>query len=107
MQSIGGDTGRPHSAAFVRVGHRAVLIDLSALYPNSPHFDGVYQPDGLQIRAIHLGVLTEWGRDEWGAWYGKVTYTITARNREERMTHWVPAWALRPAPESGAGADRG
>ncbi|GAB91001.1 hypothetical protein [Gordonia rhizosphera] len=97
MQWIGGDSGQPRPPAFVRVGHKAVLIDLNALYPNAPHFSGEYHPDGLQIRSVHLGVLTEWGRDEWGAWYGKVTYTIAAKDRQEKVTHWVPAWALRPA----------
>ncbi|MEO9328082.1 MULTISPECIES: hypothetical protein [Gordonia] len=97
MKWIGGDTGRPHRPSFVRVGHKAVLIDLGALFPNAPHFVGEYHPDGLQIRSVHLGVLTEWGRDEWGAWYGKVTYTITAKDRQEKVTHWVPGWALRPA----------
>lgn len=91
---------RPTTPAGVRAGrpqggaHRP-----GRLYPNAPHFTGEYNPEGLQIRSVHLGVLTEWGgRDEWGgAWYGKVTYTITAKDRQEKVTHWVPSWALRPA----------
>ena len=78
---------------------KAVLIDLGALFPNAPHFVGEYHPDGLQIRSVHLGVLTEWGRDEWGAWYGKVPYPIPAKDRQEKVTHWVPGWALRPAED--------
>ncbi|MFW0786065.1 hypothetical protein AAFP35_16245 [Gordonia sp. CPCC 206044] len=97
MQSIGGDSGRPRRRAFVPAGHRAVLIDLGALFPSAPHFSGTYHPDGLQIRSVRLGVLTEWGIDEWGAWFGKVSYTVVAKGREEKVTHWVPAWALRPA----------
>lgn len=101
MRAIGGDSGQPRGPAFVRVGHRAVLIDLASLFPQPPHHDGVYQPDGLQIRTVTLGVLTEWGRGEWGDWYGRVTYSVTARGRREEVTHWVPAWALRPAPVRG------
>ncbi|AFA73459.1 hypothetical protein GPOL_c24300 [Gordonia polyisoprenivorans VH2] len=85
----------------MRVGHRAVLIDLNALYPQTPHHSGTYHPDGLQIRKVATGVLTEWGLSEWGEWYGKVTYTLSARDRQESVTHWVPAWALRPADGPG------
>lgn len=102
MRAIGGDSGQPRGPAFLRVGHRAVLIDLAALFPQAPHHAGNYQPDGLQIRTVVLGVLTEWGRGEWGDWYGKVTYPIAARDRREEVTHWVPAWALRPAPTAGS-----
>lgn len=101
MKQVGGDSGQPRGPAFVPVGHRAVLVDLNALYPQTPHFSGIYHPDGLQIRSVHLGVLTEWGRSEWGEWYGKVTYTIIAKGRAEQVTHWVPAWALRPAERRG------
>lgn len=99
MRAIGGDSGRPGNAsAFHHVGHRAVLIDLAALFPTPPHFEGRYQPDGLQIRSVHLGVLTAWSMDDWGCWFGRVTYTVKTTSREEQVTHWVPAWALRPAP---------
>lgn len=43
MQSIGGHNGQPRSQACFAVGHRAVLIDLAALFPTPPHFDGSYQ----------------------------------------------------------------
>lgn len=97
MKRIGGDSGQPRRPSFVKVGHRSVLIDLNALYPPTPHHTGTYHPDGLQVRKITLGVLTEWGVTEWGEWYGKVTYSVSARHREESVTHWVPGWALRPA----------
>ncbi|WP_059035422.1 hypothetical protein [Gordonia desulfuricans] len=99
MARIGGDSGRPHRPAFVRVGHRAVQIDLNALYPQTPHHSGTYHPDGLQVRKIVTGVLTEWALSEWGEWYGKVTYTLTARDRQESVTHWVPGWALKPTDD--------
>ncbi len=96
-QSIGGDNGQPQRPAFYRVGHKPVLIDLAALYPNAPHFEGTYCPDGLQIRSVHRGVLTEWARSEWGDFFGKVTYKITAKGPEDEVTHWVPAWVLKPS----------
>ncbi|NDZ93608.1 hypothetical protein G3I13_23900 [Streptomyces sp. SID6673] len=97
MKWIGGDSGQPRRPVYFPVGHKAVLVDLNALYPQTPHYTGEYFPDGLQIRSVHLGVLTAWARSEWGEWYGKVSYTIAAKDREEKVTHWVPGWALRPA----------
>ena len=102
MKAIAGDNGQPHGQAYYPVGHRAVLIDLAALFPTPPHFEGRYQPDGLQIRAVHTGVLTAWMKDEWGCFFGRVTYTVKAKDREEKVTHWVPAWALKPTvPPAG------
>ena len=94
---IGGDSGQPRRPAFVKVGHMAVTVDLITLYAYQPHHSGSYHPDGLQFRKKTMGVLTEWGMTEWGEWFGKVTYTIPAKGREEKVTHWVPGWALRPA----------
>lgn len=97
MKAIGGDLGQPRRPAFVKVPAREVLIDLVALYPLPPHLDGKYHPDGLQIRQIHRGVLTEWGISEsTGEWFGKVTYTVRARLREDTVTQWVPGWCLKP-----------
>ena len=101
VADIGGDGGQPRGSAFVRVGHVAVSIDLVTLYAYQPHHSGIYHPDGLQFRRKTLGVLTEWGMTEWGEWFGKVTYTIPARGREEKVTHWVPGWALRPVEAPG------
>lgn len=105
MARIGGDSGRPHRPAFVRVGHRAVLIDLNALYPQTPPPQCTYHPDGLQIRKVATGVLTEWGLSEWGEWYGKVTYTLSARDRQESVTHWCPRGPCVP-PMAPVGSGR-
>ncbi|WP_076480737.1 hypothetical protein [Williamsia sterculiae] len=100
MPPIKGDLGQPRRKVFYKVGHKAVLIDLGALYPRVAHHSGRYHPKGLQVDKVVTGVLTGWHLSEWGHWYGRVTYTVAAGVWEEQVTHWVPAWVLRPVKDT-------
>lgn len=74
-----------------------VLIDLGALFPRAPHRTGRYQPDGLQMDRVVAGTLSCWGLCEQGEWWGLVSYAIGHGGQRQRVTHWAPAWTLRPA----------
>jgi hypothetical protein len=96
---IGGDSGQPRRDPFIQVKNTPVIIDLVTLYSYEPFHEGVYNPDGLQFRKLTPGTLLEWGLSEWGEMFGKVTYTIPAKGRDETVTHWVPSWVLKRAPK--------
>jgi hypothetical protein len=58
---------------------------------------GRYHPHGLQLSKVVTGTLGCWGLCEEGQWWGLVTYRITYGAQSRPVTHWVPAWTLRPA----------
>ena len=97
MQSaaINRDDRQPQKSAFFKVGNTPVLIDLMTLHPYEPHHEGTYHLGGLQFRKKVKGVLTEWAITTAGEWFGKVTYTIPTKRRQETVTHWVPTWVLK------------
>jgi len=74
----------------------AVRIDLAALFPRQPHRTGRFHPGGLQMHAVVPGTLSCWGLCEQGEWWGLVTYGIRYGSACRPVTHWVPAWTLRP-----------
>lgn len=76
---------------------QAVLVDLTTLFPRRPHRRGGYHPHGLQMDKVVAGRLSCWGLCEQGEWWGLVTYEISYGPRRRAVTHWVPAWTLRPA----------
>ena len=76
-----------------------VLIDLTTLFPRRPHRAGRYHPHGLQMDKVGAGKLTCWGLCEQGEWWGLVTYFIAYGSDRKAVTHWVPAWTLRRAPD--------
>ncbi|MDG4665137.1 hypothetical protein [Mycobacterium sp. 236(2023)] len=95
MQEI-GHGGQPLRAVFRRVHpHRAVLIDLVALFPREAHCDGKYHPKGLQMDTTVEGQLTCWALSEQGRWWGLVTYRIKHGTEKDPVTHWVPASVLK------------
>lgn len=75
-----------------------VLVDLAVLFPRQPHRTGRYHPHGLQMHRVVPGRLSCWGRCEQGDWWGLVTYAIHHGSQRGKVTHWVPAWMLRPGP---------
>ncbi|MFM9035900.1 MAG: hypothetical protein ACKOQ4_16735 [Mycobacterium sp.] len=75
-----------------------VLVDLTAIFPRRPHRRGGYHPHGLQMDKVVTGSLSCWGKCEQGEWWGLVSYPISYGARSRAVTHWVPAWTLRPAP---------
>lgn len=97
MASIGGDTGAPRRSPFRSIQPPTrVWIDLPALFPRAPHQRGRYHPGGLQMDKVVIGELSMWGLSEQGAWLGLVTYDIEFGTRKKAVTHWVPAWMLKP-----------
>lgn len=74
----------------------AVLVDLAALFPRQPHRVGRYHPNGLQMSRVVQGRLSCWALCEQGDWWGLVTYGIAFGAQRRTVTHWVPAWTLRP-----------
>lgn len=74
-----------------------VRVDLAALFPREPHRRGRHHPGGLQMHAVVTGTLSCWGMCEQGEWWGLVTYPITFGSTRRTVTHWVPAWTLRPS----------
>jgi hypothetical protein len=94
-----GYNGQPVRVPFRQVRPpMPVLIDLVALFPREPHRSGRYHPHGLQLSKVVTGTLGCWGLCEEGQWWGLVTYRITYGAQSRPVTHWVPAWTLRPAP---------
>ncbi len=77
---------------------QSVLLDLTTLFPRQPHSRGRYHPFGLQMRKVVEARLTKWAVCEQGEWWGLVTYPITYGPRSADVTHWVPAWVLKPKP---------
>ena len=73
-----------------------VLVDLTVLFPRRPHRNGRYHPHGLQMDRVVAGALTCWGLCEQGEWWGLVSYPIVYGTHRRTVTHWVPAWVLRP-----------
>ena len=73
-----------------------VLVDLTVLFPRRPHRTGRYHPHGLQMDSVVAGTLTCWGLCEQGEWWGLVSYPIAYGSQRRQVTHWVPAWVLRP-----------
>ncbi|KUH85702.1 MULTISPECIES: hypothetical protein [unclassified Mycobacterium] len=97
-----GYNGQPVAHAFRRVDPPVtVLIDLAAVFPREPHAVGGYNPAGLQMHAVVDGRLTCWGLCEQGHWWGLVTYEIAYGTRRKAVTHWIPAWTLKPKPSDG------
>lgn len=79
----------------------AVLVDLTVLFPRRPHRAGRYHPNGLQLHKVVEGRLSCWGICEQGDWWGLVTYDIAYGSRRRAVTHWVPAFVLRPTANRG------
>lgn len=105
LQGIGYG-GQPTSAVFRRIDPpQGVLVDLIALFPREPHSNGRYQPFGMQMHKTVEGELNCWGLCEQGHWWGLVTYQIAFGPEKRPVTHWIPAWVLRPDP-SGQAASR-
>ena len=73
-----------------------VLVDLTVLFPRQPHRTGRYHPHGLQMHKVVKGALSCWGLCEQGDWWGLVTYEIAYGPKRKAVTHWVPAWTLKP-----------
>lgn len=73
-----------------------VLIDLTVLFPREPHRNGRYHPHGLQMHKVVEGHLSCWGICEQGDWWGLVTYEVAYGSARKPVTHWVPAWTLKP-----------
>lgn len=73
-----------------------VVVDLTVLFPRRPHRNGRYHPHGLQMDRVVTGALTCWGLCEQGEWWGLVSYPIAYGTHRRTVTHWVPAWVLRP-----------
>lgn len=98
MQAI-GYCGQPVPEVFRRVDPPvAVLVDLATLFPRQPHSSrqGRYHPHGLQMTKVVEGQLTWWALAEQGGWWGLVTYPIHHGAQQGDVTHWIPAWMLRP-----------
>jgi len=74
----------------------SVLVDLVALFPREPHSEGRYNPCGLQMNRVVEGKLTCWALCEQGQWWGLVTYPIRYGATTKTVTHWIPAWVLKP-----------
>ncbi|MCP3811801.1 hypothetical protein NLX62_05580 [Mycobacteriaceae bacterium Msp059] len=107
MQAIGYG-GQPVRDAFRVVRPPAtVLVDLVALFPREPHLTGRYHPMGIQMNKVVEGKLTCWALCEQGRWWGLVTYRIRFGPHEKAVTHWVPAWVLRPHEGQGESATQG
>lgn len=95
-----GYTGAPLRPPFRQVRPPLpVRVDLAALFPRQPHRTGRLHPGGLQMHAVVPGSLTWWGLCEQGEWWGLVTYSIAYGSSRRTVTHWVPAWTLRPVRE--------
>lgn len=73
-----------------------MLVDLGALFSRQPHQAGRFHPNGLQLHRVVTGLLGCWGLGEQGDWWGLVTYDVCWGARRRSVTHWVPAWTLRP-----------
>ena len=92
-----GYNGQPVPAPFRPVRPpQPVLVDLTALFPRAPHRTGHYHPHGLQMHKVVEGTLSCWGLCEQGDWWGLVTYEIAYGAKRKTVTHWVPAWMLKP-----------
>ncbi|WP_328350475.1 hypothetical protein OG976_15965 [Mycobacterium sp. NBC_00419] len=93
-----GYNGQPVRPSF-RAVHPpiAVLVDLTVLFPRAPHRTGTYQPHGLQMHKVVEGTLSCWGLCEQGDWWGLVSYEIAYGSKRKTVTHWVPAWTLKPS----------
>lgn len=100
LQAI-GYSGQPVRDVFRSVRPpQPVLLDLVTLFPRKPHASGRYHPFGLQMHKVVEARLSEWAICEQGAWWGLVTYPITYGSQSNTVTHWVPAWVLKPKPHS-------
>ncbi|GAT04456.1 hypothetical protein R4419_33755 [Mycolicibacterium fortuitum] len=101
MQAIGYG-GQPVRDVFHAVRPPApVFIDLIALFPHEPHTSGRYNPFGLQMQKVVEGELSCWALCEQGQWWGLVTYPIRYGANEKTVTHWIPAWILKPKTDGG------
>ncbi len=88
-------TGRPTREVFRPVDPpQTVIVDLGVLFPRQPHYDGRYNPDGLQMRARVEGRLTCWGMCTDGMWWGLCAYAIEFGGKRRTVRHWIPAWML-------------
>lgn len=96
LQAIGYG-GQPVRDVFRSVQPpQCVLLDLTTLFPRRPHSRTRYHPFGLQMHKVVEARLTKWAVCEQGEWWGLVTYPITYGPRSADVTHWVPAWVLKP-----------
>ena len=73
-----------------------VLVDLTVLFPRRPHRTGRYPPPGRRLDRVVAGALGCWGLGEQGEWWGLASYPIVYGTHRRTVTHWVPAWVLRP-----------
>ena len=107
MQAIGYG-GQPVRDAFRVVRPPAsVLVDLVALFPREPHLAGRYHPLGIQMSKVVEGKLSCWALCEQGQWWGLVNYPIRFGANEKTVTHWIPAWVLKPHEGQGEKASKG
>lgn len=74
-----------------------VLVDLAALFPQSPHRHVVYRAEGLQVDKVVEGKLSRWGCTTEGETLAYVTYQMRFGRDKAPQSHWVPAYVVRPA----------
>lgn len=96
MPAVGPDARPPQRQIYRDVQPVTVLVDLRALFRPAAFSNRVPEPHGLQVGRIVTGTLTAWSIAEGGDWFGRVTYMVITGHRHEEVTHWVPAWAIRP-----------
>jgi hypothetical protein len=71
-----------------------VLIDLSCVFPRSPHHQAVYTASGMKASGIVDGTLSMLGITTEGERLAYVTYRIEFGGDSAPVTHWVPEWIL-------------
>ena len=99
MRSIGYN-GQPAREPFRRVDPPVpVLVDSSALHPPPPHRLQPGRSTGEPRCARCAPVVGSHPNTACGC--GLVTYTIDYGPRCGSVTHWMPAWMLKPAHVSG------
>lgn len=100
--------GNPSVTRSASYGHpRPSWSIWSPCSPREPHLTGRYHPMGIQMNKVVEGKLTCWALCEQGRWWGLVTYRIRFGPHEKAVTHWVPAWVLRPHEGQGESATQG
>jgi hypothetical protein len=73
---------------------RAVWVDLGAVFRIDRPRRVV--PDGMDLQATVLGLLSLWSMTTTGHWVGYVSFAIRKADAGAAVTQWVLAEVLRP-----------
>ncbi|SNT46661.1 hypothetical protein [Rhodococcoides kyotonense] len=76
-----------------------VQVDLTALFPSSPHHKVAHRAQGLRVCEVVEGELSRIGLTVEGETLLYVTYKLEFNRDKAPQSQWVPAWVVRPAAQ--------